>query len=292
VDIRWDWLQPLITVPYVPALGPVHPDCLAADLFADVLTVAGTGRFLPYDKDRRWSDHKDEHVIGGNIVQQPGLVLIPAFSARRKRLRVHVYSQTPHSATVQAVQLAERLSHEHRAATGQVTWFLPPGSEPGPGAACTRIYMRTFEPDHPAPVPGPAVIPLDDVPGPDRASFGAFAGRMAGDGFAFLHTRLRQQATGPLLTVQRAGKVAGAIGPLETGTDSQGLPVLLPQYFGVLPEYRGLGLGRHLWRAAMHWGQQHHARYQLLQAQADSPADSLYRSEGLTDLGLICTSTT
>jgi GNAT superfamily N-acetyltransferase len=284
VDIRWGWLQPLITVPYVPALGPVHPDCLTADLFADVLAVAGTDRLLPYDKDRRWTDRKDEHMLASSIVQQPGLVLIPAFSARRQRLRVYVYSQNPQ-------QLAERLSREHHAATGQVTSFLPPGRDPGPGGACTRVYMRTFDPDHPAPVPGPGVIPLDDVPGPDRASFGAFAERMAGDGFAFLHARLRQQATGPILTVQRDGKVTGAIGPLETGTDSRDVPVLLPQYFGVLPEYRGLGLGRQLWRAAMHWGQQHHARYQLLQAQADSPADSLYRSEGLTDLGLVCTGT-
>jgi GNAT superfamily N-acetyltransferase len=284
-------LQPLLTVPYVPAIGPVHPQAVTADLLADVLAVAGTGRFLPHDKDRRWSDRKDEQVLAKDIVQEPGLVLIPAVSARRQRLRVHVYSQDPRSADGRAAQLSRRLNREHCTANGQVTWFLPPGSDPGPGAACTRVYLRAFGPGLPAPVPGPGVIPLDDVPGPARATFGAFAEKMTSDGFAFLHARIREQVMGPVLTCQRDGKIAGAIGPMEIEPDSRGLPVLLPQYFGVLPEYRGFGLGRSLWQAAMHWGQQHQAHYQLLQAQAGSPADSLYRSEGLTNLGLVCTRT-
>jgi hypothetical protein len=41
----------------------------------------------------------------------------------------------------------------------------------------------------------------------------------------------------------------------------------------------------------MHWGQQHQAAYQLLQTEAGGASDRLYRSEGLTDLGLACTST-
>jgi GNAT superfamily N-acetyltransferase len=292
VSIRWDRLQPLITVPYVPTLGPVHPHCLTASLLADVLAVAGTGRFLPYDKHRRWAGRKDEHVLTRDIAQQPGLVLIPAYSTRRQRLRVHLYSQDPHSAAEQAVQLSRRLKREHQAAKGQVTWFLPPGTDPTPDTTCTRVYLRAFSPDHPAPNPAPGIVPLDDLPREARATFGAFAEQMSDHGFAFLHARIREHPMGPVLTVLRDSKIAGAIGPMETETDSKGLTVLLPQYFGVLPEHRGHGLGRQLWRAAMHWGQQHHARYQLLQAQADSPADSLYHSERLTSLGLICTSPT
>ena len=59
--LRWDWLQPLVTAPCVPTLGPVHPQAVTASLFADLIEVAGTGRLLPYDKDRRWADRKDEH---------------------------------------------------------------------------------------------------------------------------------------------------------------------------------------------------------------------------------------
>jgi ribosomal protein S18 acetylase RimI-like enzyme len=94
-----------------------------------------------------------------------------------------------------------------------------------------------------------------------------------------------------VLTCQRDRKIVGAIGPMEIMPDSRGTARLLPQYLGVLPEYRGLGLGRSLWRAAMHWGQQHKAAYQLLQTEVGGASDRLCRSEGLTDLGLMCTST-
>ena len=73
MSIRWGWLQPVITVPYVPALGPVHPRAVTASLLADLIEVAGTGRFLPYDKDCRWADRKDEQVLPGAITQEPGL---------------------------------------------------------------------------------------------------------------------------------------------------------------------------------------------------------------------------
>jgi GNAT superfamily N-acetyltransferase len=162
------------------------------------------------------------------------------------------------------------------------------GSDPDPVAACGRIQLRTFGSDHPSPVPG--VLPLDELTGAVRTSFTVFAGKLAAEGFAFLDSRIREHGgTGPVLTCAQDGKVVGAIGPIESGPDSRGAARLLPQYFGVLPEYRGLGLGRALWRAAMHWGQAHGAAYQLLQTQVEGASDRLCRSEGLTDLGLVCT---
>ncbi len=293
MGLRWDWLHPVMTAPYVPALGPAHPTTVTSALFADVIQIAGTGRFLPHDKDRRWAGRKDEHVLADDIAQEPGLVMVPTLSTRRhSRVKIHIYSRCPRGALGRAAELGRRICDEHAAGTGQLVWFLPPGSDPDPVAACIRIQMRTFGPGHHTPEPEPGVVRLDEVTGPVRATFDVFAEKLAAEGFAFLDTRIREHGgTGPVLTCQRDGMIAGAIGPMEIMLDSRGIARLLPQYFGVLPEYRGLGLGRSLWRAAMRWGQQHRAAYQLLQTEAGGASDRLCRSEGLTDLGLVCTST-
>ncbi|MFE9454536.1 hypothetical protein [Streptomyces sp. NPDC006739] len=44
---RWDWIERVMPVPYVPTLGPVHPGSSLPDLFAAVVATAATGRFLP-----------------------------------------------------------------------------------------------------------------------------------------------------------------------------------------------------------------------------------------------------
>jgi GNAT superfamily N-acetyltransferase len=288
MGLRWDWLQPAMTAPYVPALGPVHPAAVTPALFEEAIAIAGTGRFRPHDKDRRWAARKDEQVLAAAITQEPGLVLIPTLSTRRGPcIRVHVYSQDPPGALSRAAELGRRLSGEHSAREARLIWFLPPGSEPT--ASCTRIQMRTFGPGCPASEPGP--VPPGEVTGAAHAAFSVFAERLAAEGFAFLDARMREGRAGPVLACQRDGLIAGAIGPMEIMPDSRGAARLLPQYFGVLPDYRRLGLGRSLWRAAMHWGQQHHAAYQLLRTQAGGASDRLCRSEGLTDLGLVCTST-
>jgi hypothetical protein len=86
---RWDWLRPVVTAPFVPAIGPVHPSVLTEDLFADILTAASTDqRFLRYDKDIRWSERKNENVLTQDIVHRPGETLIPTLSRRRSRRRL------------------------------------------------------------------------------------------------------------------------------------------------------------------------------------------------------------
>jgi GNAT superfamily N-acetyltransferase len=292
MGLRWDWLHPLITAPYVPTLGPAHPEAIASGLFADVIGIAGTVRFLPYDKDRRWAGRKDEQLLVRAITQEPGLVLVPALNSRRHTLKIHIYSQHPRGALSQAAELGRRLCEEHAAGKGRLVWFLRPGSDPDAVAACTRIQMRTFGPGRPALEPEPGLVPLDEVPGAVRATFSEFAQKLAAEGFAFLDARIREHGgVGPVLTCVRDTRIVGAIGPMEIMPDSHGAARLLPQYFGVLPEYRGLGLGRCLWRAAMWWGQQHRAAYQLLQTEAGGASDRLCQSEGLADLGLVCTST-
>ncbi|MGH3599883.1 MAG: hypothetical protein ACRDQH_06340, partial [Pseudonocardiaceae bacterium] len=68
---QWDWLRHALRVPYVPTLGPVHPDTLSPELFDDVLAVSTTGQVLPFDKDRRWSPRKNQTVLVAEIIHQP-----------------------------------------------------------------------------------------------------------------------------------------------------------------------------------------------------------------------------
>jgi hypothetical protein len=81
MDLRWDWLHPVMLVPYLPTLGPIHSEALGPDLLADVFAVSGTGEFLPHDKDRRWSDRKDEHVLVDEVHQDQQHALIPTFTS-------------------------------------------------------------------------------------------------------------------------------------------------------------------------------------------------------------------
>jgi len=59
MGVSWDWLRPLITAPYIPALGPVHPqagsppalpniaDTASADCFGGPPCTGGSGTRPP-----------------------------------------------------------------------------------------------------------------------------------------------------------------------------------------------------------------------------------------------------
>ncbi|WKK21140.1 GNAT family N-acetyltransferase [Streptomyces olivoreticuli] len=284
---RWDWLRPEITVPYVPTIGPVHPDALDPGLFADVVDNANTGRFLPYDKDRRWSDTKHETLLAEDIAHGPHETLLPTLSRRGGgTVSVHLYGTRPDGHDI-AAELAVKLCTTHGAATGRVVWFTGPDEQPPPDAQVTRVQLREFGPGHPAVAVEP-VRPLAEHPTPAQATFPRFAELLADEGFAFLHSRIEAGGVGPVLAAAVDGRIVGAIGPMEIMADSRGTARLLPQYFGVLPEQRGRGYGRALWRAAMHWGHENGAAYQLLQTEIVGPSDRLCQSEGLCSLGFVC----
>jgi GNAT superfamily N-acetyltransferase len=121
-------------------------------------------------------------------------------------------------------------------------------------------------------------------------TFPAFADQLRGHGFGFLHQRIEAGLPdGPLLVRVEDRRVVGAIGPLGTLLDVAGTRMQLPQYFAVHPRYRRRGHGRALWRAAMAWGSENGAKYQVLQAVSGSAAERFYISEGLSTLGFVCT---
>ncbi|MER5735022.1 MULTISPECIES: GNAT family N-acetyltransferase [unclassified Streptomyces] len=278
---RWDWLRPVLTAPIVPTLGPVHPDALSVGLFEDVLRAAETGDFLPYDKDRRWGGEKDEKVLREDVVHQREHTLIPTLSRRgRGSAKVFAYGLRD-SVVEEAAELAAKLASVHDVVSARVVRPLGPETTHPRG---TRIQLKDFAVG-PCPDPGGPVRPVTAWPAAVHKTFAPFAEAMAGDGLAFLHTQWEAGRCGPILAAAIEDRIVGAIGPMEVLPDAIGRPQLMPQYFAVLPEARGRGLGRALWRTAMHWGQAHDAAYQLLQTEVDGPSDRLCQAEGLTSLG-------
>ncbi|MBF9069014.1 GNAT family N-acetyltransferase [Streptacidiphilus fuscans] len=294
MDLSWDLLRPVMRVPYVPTLGPIHPDALGPDLLADVLAVAGTGRFLPHDTDQRWSALKDESVMPHDVEQDPERTVIPTISTwGRGVVTVHHFGADP-APVGELLELARKLAAREDVDRARAIWFQPerPEQEQEPeqlsGVAVTRVQLKTFRPGENEPVDG--VEDLRRLPEQVRARFAVFAEHMAADGFAFLWRQFQADAlTGPILTIVSGDRVVGAIGPMETMKDPAGHVRLLPQYFGVLPEQRGNGYGRRLWRAAMHWGQSSGAEYQLLLTELGSASDTLCQAEGLDTLGFVHT---
>ncbi|WP_435601487.1 GNAT family N-acetyltransferase [Streptomyces sp. C10-9-1] len=278
---RWDWLRPQLTAPIVPTLGPVHPDALTVGIFEDVLRTADTGDFLPYDKDRRWGGEKDEKALREDVVHQPEHTLIPTLT-RRGRGTVKVFAYGIRDSVVEeAAELAAKLASVHDVVGARVVRPLGPDT---PHPRGTRIQLKDFT-TAPCPAPHGPVRPVTDWPTAAQESFAPFAEAMAGDGLTFLHTRMQAGRCGPVLTTTVKDRIVGAIGPMEIQPDAIGRPQLMPQYFAVLPEARGQGLGHILWRAAMHWGQSHGAAYQLLQTEVGGPSDRLCQTEGSASLG-------
>ncbi|GAA3488095.1 GNAT family N-acetyltransferase [Streptomyces cremeus] len=283
---RWDWLRPVLTAPVVPTLGPVHPHALTVDLFEATLVAAATERhFLPYDKDRRWSTEKQEAVLLNEVVHQPDHTLIPTLLTRgRGAVKVFAYGHRDDILN-QAAELAAKLGTGHGAASARIVRPLGPET---PHPRGVRIQLQDFTARHCPSSVGP-VRRLDDCPAQIRSTFTTFAQTMAVDGFAFLDRQLKAKRCGPVLVAVLEDCVVGAIGPMEICPDPTGVAQLMPQYFAVHPEARGHGLGRHLWRAAMHWGQTHGAAYQILQTEVSGASDHLCCTEGLTTLGFVHT---
>ncbi|MFJ3477352.1 MULTISPECIES: GNAT family N-acetyltransferase [Streptomyces] len=279
---RWDWLRPQLAAPIVPTLGPVHPDALTVGIFEDTLRAADTGGFLPYDKDRRWGGEKDEKVLREDVVHQPGHTLIPTLTRRGGRGTVKVFAYGLRDSVVdEAAELAAKLAAAHDVVNARVVCPLGPEAAHPRG---TRIQLKDFTAG-PCPTLDGPVRPVTAWPTAVQDTFASFAEAMAGDGLAFLHTQMQAGRCGPVLAAAIEDRIVGAIGPMEVRPDAIGCPQLMPQYFAVLPEARGQGLGRILWRAAMHWGQSHGAAYQLLQTEVGGPSDRLCQAEGLTSLG-------
>ncbi|MFJ8815171.1 GNAT family N-acetyltransferase [Amycolatopsis thermoflava] len=283
--LRADWLSRVVTVPYLPILGPVHPDQCTGETFAEVLAASRAGVALPYDKDRRWSPVKTGTALVDEITHCPDHTIVPVLTRRGDGCTVKTlfYGRSPDLDTLRAA--TRRWRTTYRAAHGRVIWF---STNPADPENHTRILLKNFTGPPTTTIERPAVTNLDDCTPEVTATFPAFAAAMAEHGFDFL--RRRREAghrDGPILIAQAKRRIVGAIGPLTITPDRSGRRTLLPQYFGVLPEHRSHGYGRALWHAVERWAVHHGAHYQLLQTRVGGTSDRLFQSEGLQTLGFL-----
>ncbi len=220
------WLSPVVLVPYVPALGPVQPKALSAELFNAVVDVADTDLFLPYDKDRRWSGKKDERVIVDEIVHEPGLTVIPTFTRGRALVKIYHYGDSPPRLS-ELTQWTRTRRVTLGSAAGRVIWFQ--GTLEG---ARTRLLLKIFG-DQDKRHRGEA-IQLTDCAVAD--TFPAFAEELGAEGFAFLYQRIKTGLSdGPILVRVEDQRVVGAVGPMGTLLDSTGTRMQPPQYSPCIP---------------------------------------------------------
>jgi GNAT superfamily N-acetyltransferase len=289
--LRADWLSRVLSVPYVPVLGPAHPEQFTPemfiDVFAEVLAASQAATALPFDKDRRWSPHKTDTILVDEITHRPDHTISPVLS-RRGGGTVKTLNYG-HSPDVNALREAtRRCCNTYRATHGRVVWFNTDCTRAADG---TRVLLKEFgRPPSAAHSTGPVVTDLDSSASDVAASFPVFAQSMAEHGFDFLRKRREAgQVDGPILITQADGRVVGAIGPLMIMSDRCDRRMLLPQYFGVAPEQRGNGHGRALRRAVERWSIRHQVDYQLLQTRVGSASERLFVSEGLRPLGCVDT---
>jgi GNAT superfamily N-acetyltransferase len=135
---RWDCLSRVVPVPYVPALGPVQPRALSAELFNAVVDIADTDRFIPYDKDCRWSTKKDERVIVDEIVYESGHTVIPTFARGCGLVRIYHYGDSPPRLS-ELTQWTRMRCVTFGTAAGRVIWF-----QSAPEGARTRLLLKIF----------------------------------------------------------------------------------------------------------------------------------------------------
>ncbi|MGB6164910.1 MAG: hypothetical protein WCF33_24215 [Pseudonocardiaceae bacterium] len=207
---QWDWLSPVIAVPYVPTLGPVVPGALSAELFNAVVDVADTGLFLPYDKDRRWSRMKDEWVIVNEIIHEPDRTVIPTFFTRGRGLvKIHYYGNNVPRLS-ETTEFSRTWCATSDAAAGRIIWF-----QNTPNGARTRLMLKKFSDQDKRCCD--RVMNLEDCDVAD--TFPAFAEQLGADGFAFLYQRIKTVlCDGPILvTVNRSHRSTSPYIP-TTGT--------------------------------------------------------------------------
>ncbi|MFE3718094.1 hypothetical protein [Streptomyces cyaneofuscatus] len=147
-------------------------------------------------------------------------------------MKVFAY-RLPDSVVYKATELATR----HDVVNARVVRPLGPETTHPRG---TRIQLKDFAAG-PCPAPDGPVHSVTDWPTAVQETFAPFAEAMAGEGLAFLHTRMQAGRCGPVIAAVIADRVVGAIGPMDVRPDAIGRPQLMPSTLPScpMPEAKG-----------------------------------------------------
>lgn len=253
------------SVPFLPVLGPVHPDEMRSELLRAIYDSSQQNKLLPYDKATRWRDLPDERIVENGITAtSSGQVII---TETKLGARQYIYGDAPWVLDPEAITFTFSESPIAREVN----------------EACTAIFLDSyksgdeqFTDEH--------IVEAHILSSDLRVQ----VGNIGEPGLKMLVERdLVTSQIEPTLIYVKNGRVLGAIGPCTILKDSRGVKRLLPCYFGVLPSARRQGVGSALWRAVRAWASKQGAHYKIFQAEQGSPAEAFYRDQNLKCLGYV-----
>lgn len=255
-----------ITFPYLPLLGPIHPQEISQQLICNIFNSSETDTVLPHDKQIRWGRRPNERIVSHNIVDKS--VTIQTESNSKNFL----YIYGPYSGSMES-SISTIITFSKKARTLQLL------------ERCSVIYIDTYNEDIINASPYIYAYQLNSDEQNEIANLGD---KDSMSGFRYLLDNGRLQDTNsPTIVIKQDGIISGAIGPHTILNDSLGVKRLLPCYFGVSQTARRQGIGKRLWNQSRYWASSHGAEYALLQADYDSPAAYFYEAVGLKKIGYV-----
>jgi len=266
-----------ITVPYLPILGPVHPESITTKLITDLFCVGPTGNLLPYDKDCRWYSHKAEKLLLEHALHLKNGLILPTYNSATRRIKLYCYGDVKKS-DVTFLSKKIQLQGTH---ISVITYNQPIFADSSSVAVFLKNLKQSDMQDK--------CENIEILKQTNAKDLMALAVNPENEGFLFLSKRYGDGKLGPIFVSRRNGVLAGAIGPIDITKDSLGKNCCLPPYIGVVKQQRCKGVATKLWMSAMNYAAQKGAEYLILQAETDEPSEFFYSKLGLKNLGRVFT---
>ena len=126
----------------VATMSPVHPLDDIHRLLNDLMEVIGTGKFLPYDKDRAWGGRKTGQIHTDSITKGSGYALVPVLN-QRGRGSIEVFCcGNFESGMVPGLDAAAKLAADHGVVAARLKWFSHEMDEHADHAV--RLQLKEF----------------------------------------------------------------------------------------------------------------------------------------------------